>query len=68
MFIPMDVCPENSTCNNLCQSFQCNCEDGYKMIENKCVESCVLTNTCCDENQCANEIMAMLSCPVCDNI
>ena len=39
-------CPENSSCTDKCVGFECKCDEGFHMENEKCVPLC-------DENQCA---------------
>ena len=51
-------CAENSSCSDLCENYECVCDEGYSLNDyGVCTELC-------DADQCANPLVAMLSCPV----
>lgn len=37
----------SSNCVNLCEGYECQCQEGFFMNDDK--------DECCDENQCSNE-------------
>lgn len=39
----INICPANGFCTNTCESYTCECNDGYHMDEGECVESVVTT-------------------------
>ena len=53
----MEVCPEHSTCHNLCIGHKCECDAGFKMRDEICVKICAenhceLEETCPENSDC----------------
>eukprot|EP00455_Lapot_gusevi_P005222 TRINITY_DN121_c0_g1_i3.p1 TRINITY_DN121_c0_g1~~TRINITY_DN121_c0_g1_i3.p1 ORF type:complete len:605 (+),score=86.49 TRINITY_DN121_c0_g1_i3:102-1916(+) len=57
-------CPENSVCQPYTNTFRCICNEGFKMVDGKCVEidACQFNNGGCDVNAICTSSRGQATC------